>query len=109
MEMVCKLLSELDAIGLGASDGMGNASRTKGLDIVIEDPSIIRSKGAPRGSTNAKLARWCRHCNRVGARQEELCNGIFNGENLSLLLTSKVIEEAAYGERRGSCKRARGS
>ncbi|MED6170239.1 hypothetical protein PIB30_028972 [Stylosanthes scabra] len=93
MHLVGNILSELHASEVGTSDGVGNASTSRAADIDIRDPSIIRSKGAPRGSTNAKVARKCRRCNGVG-HDKRNCEGV-EGQ-----MEDEVAgEEAADGER----------
>ncbi|MED6164715.1 hypothetical protein PIB30_092822 [Stylosanthes scabra] len=48
------------------STDRGRVSGRKCESVNILDPPIIRSKGAPRGFTNAKNAQQCRKCKGVG-------------------------------------------
>ncbi|RYQ95750.1 hypothetical protein Ahy_B08g091097 isoform A [Arachis hypogaea] len=64
METLAKLTKEIESAG---PRGGRNRFRRAGDDHVnMLDPTIVKSKGAPRGSTNAKIGRRCRRCNGLG-------------------------------------------
>ncbi|QHO19836.1 Protein FAR1-RELATED SEQUENCE [Arachis hypogaea] len=59
-ERIAQLLKEVEAeVPKGNSTTFMHAI-ANGCDIL--DPKIIKSKGAPRSSSNSKMGRWCRHC-----------------------------------------------
>ncbi|XP_025670470.1 protein FAR1-RELATED SEQUENCE 5-like [Arachis hypogaea] len=61
---LAKLTKEIESAG---PRGGRNRFRRAGDDHVnMLDPTIVKSKGAPRGSTNAKIGRRCRRCNGLG-------------------------------------------
>jgi len=62
VNIVAKMSNELESMCYIGDKG-GHAHLV-GNDIDFGNPHIIRSKGAPRGNTNAKNGRRCRRCFR---------------------------------------------
>ncbi|QHO38273.1 uncharacterized protein DS421_4g118930 [Arachis hypogaea] len=64
MTEVAKMSREFESLG-----GIGQRSsrvQAREDETCILDPKVIRSKGAPRGSTNANNRRPCRRCLGLG-------------------------------------------
>ncbi|XLU61505.1 hypothetical protein S245_020714 [Arachis hypogaea] len=60
VNVVAKTSNELESMCyIGNKGGQAHPA---GNDIDIGNPHIIRSKGAPRGSTHVKNGRRCRRC-----------------------------------------------
>ncbi|KAL4314303.1 hypothetical protein AHAS_Ahas15G0071600 [Arachis hypogaea] len=55
-----KLTKEIEATG--PRGGRNRFGRAGDVHVDILDPTIVKSKGAPRGSTNARMGRQCRRC-----------------------------------------------
>ncbi|KAL4349933.1 hypothetical protein AHAS_Ahas10G0091500 [Arachis hypogaea] len=57
---LAKLTKETEATG--SQGGRNRFGRACDVHVDILDPTIVKSKGAPMGSTNARMGRRCRRC-----------------------------------------------
>ncbi|RYQ98996.1 hypothetical protein Ahy_B07g086845 [Arachis hypogaea] len=64
LSQVAKLTKEIESVG--PRGGRNRFGRAGDDHVNMLDPTIVKSKGAPRGSTNVKMGRRCRRCNGLG-------------------------------------------
>ncbi|KAL4355638.1 hypothetical protein AHAS_Ahas09G0006700 [Arachis hypogaea] len=64
LSQVAKLTKEIESAG--PRGGRNRFGRAGDDHVNMMDPTIVKSKGAPRGSTNAKMGRRCRRCHGLG-------------------------------------------